>query len=187
MPPILKEFPSQFESNRLLIRSPRPGDGDMIRQAVLESVESLKPWMPWAVDIPSAEKYEAMVREWHLDFLHRKDLIMFLFDKESDKVVGGSGLHRIDWTVPKFEIGYWVRTKFARQGFITESTQAITQFAFDELGAKRVEIRCDAQNHRSAAIPKRLGFPLEAVLKCHARNHLTNELRDTLVFAKTRP
>ena len=187
MHPILREFPAQFESERLKIRCPQAGDGAPIRQAVLNSVEELKPWMPWAVNIPSEEEYEAMVREWHLDFMRRKDLILFLFEKASGEVVGGSGLHRINWAVPKFEIGYWAHTKFAGRGFITESTEAISDFAFEELGAKRLEIRCDSKNYRSAAIPKRLGFALEGTLKAHERHHLTNELRDTLVFAKIRP
>ena len=186
MKPIMREFPFEFETERLTIRGPKPGDGTAVREAVLESQDELKPWMPWAEDIPDEEAYETLVREGNLRFLGREDLWMILFLKGTNTVVGGSGLHRIDWSVPKFEIGYWVRTAYAKQGFITESTEGIAQFAFDVLGAKRVEIRCDALNERSAAIPKRLGFALEGVLKHEARHHITNELRDTMIFAKTR-
>ena len=49
MSPILKEFPSRFESERLIIRAPRPGDGDQVREAVLESIEELRLWLPWAM------------------------------------------------------------------------------------------------------------------------------------------
>ena len=186
MKPIMREFPFEFETERLTIRGPKPGDGTAVREAVLESQDELKPWMPWAVDIPDEEAYETLVREGNLRFLGREDLWMILLLKGTDIVVGGSGLHRIDWSVPKFEIGYWVRSTYAKQGFITESTEGITQFAFDVLGAKRVEIRCDALNERSAAVPKRLGFSLEGVLKNEARDHITNDLRDTMIFAKTR-
>jgi ribosomal-protein-serine acetyltransferase len=106
--------------------------------------------------------------------------------KGTNTLVGSSGLHRINWEVPKFEIGYWVRARFAGQGYISEAVTAISDFAFETLGARRVEIRLDAQNERSEAIPRRLGFALEGRLRNEDRDHLTGELRDTLVFAKVR-
>lgn len=184
MDEILRDFPYSFETERLTIRGPLPGDGQAVRTAVLESLEELKPWMPWAMDVPSEAEYEARVRRGQLKFLAREDLWLMLWLKGTNTIVGGSGLHRINWSVPKFEIGYWVRTQFARQGYITEAVAGITDFAFRELGAKRVEIRCDALNERSAAVPRRLGFTLEGTLRHDDRHHLTNELRDTLIFAK---
>lgn len=184
MEPILRDFPYRFETERLTLRGPLPGDGDTVRAAVVESQAELKPWMPWAVNIPTAEEYEARVRKGQLDFLAREDLWLMLFLKESDTLIGGSGLHRIDWSVPKFEIGYWVRTGFGGQGYITEAVAGITDFAFNTLGARRVEIRCDANNVRSAAVPQRLGFTHEGTLRCQARHHLSGELGDTMIFAK---
>lgn len=35
MKPILRDFPDAFESERLLIRSPRPGDGLALNEATL--------------------------------------------------------------------------------------------------------------------------------------------------------
>jgi RimJ/RimL family protein N-acetyltransferase len=140
--------------------------------------------MPWAVDIPSIEEYEVIVRKGHHRFLAREDLWLLLFLKGTDTLVGGSGLHRIDWSVPKFEIGYWVRTHYARQGYITEAVKGITTFALQTLGAKRVEIRCDALNERSAAVPRRLGFTYEGTLIADERHHLTGDLRDTMIFAR---
>jgi ribosomal-protein-serine acetyltransferase len=184
MDDILRDFPYSFETERLTIRGPLPGDGAAVRTAVLESQEELRPWMPWAVEIPSEAEYEARVRRGQLKFLAREDLWLMLLLKGTDTIIGGSGLHRIDWSVPRFEIGYWVRTAYARQGYITEAVAGITSFALRELGARRVEIRCDALNERSAAVPRRLGFTHEATLRHEDRHHLTKALRDTLIFAK---
>jgi hypothetical protein len=46
-PPILMDFPESFETERLLIRSPLPGDGHELHAAVRESIDELTPWMPW--------------------------------------------------------------------------------------------------------------------------------------------
>lgn len=184
MEAILREFPYSFETERLTIRGPLPGDGSRIRNAVLESQSELEPWLSWAVDVGSEDDYEARVRKAHLRFLAREDMWLILLLRNQDTLVGGSGLHRIEWSVPKFEIGYWARTRFAGQGFISEAVDGITEFAFKFLGARRVEIRCDSQNERSIAIPKRLGFTQEAIVRHDSRHHLTKQLRDTLVFAK---
>ena len=181
---IMREFPYEFETERLTIRGPLPGDGAEMQAAIAESIDELRPWMPWAKTVPTVEESEIRLREKHLDFLARKDLQLLLFLKGTHTLVGSSGLHRINWDVPKFEIGYWVRTSFSRQGYITEAVAGITNFAFDQMGARRVEIRCDAKNVRSAAVPQRLGFVHEATLRQDDIDHITGELRDTMIFAK---
>ncbi len=187
MHPILREFPDQIETPRLIIRSPLPGDGAPLRQAVLESQAELRKWLPWAVNVLDEAQYEARVREGRLKFLAREDLWLLLVHKEDGRIIGGSGLHRIDWNVPRFEIGYWLHTAYTGQGLMHETVTAVTHFAFHTLGAQRVEIRCDARNGRSAAVARRAGYTLEATLRHDSRHHLTNELRDTLIFARLRP
>jgi ribosomal-protein-alanine N-acetyltransferase len=70
------------------------------------------------------------------------------------------------------------------KGFITEAVNAVTRYAFQVLGARRVEIRCDSENTKSANVPHRLGYELEGKfrndnLKCHNKG-----TRDTLVFSR---
>ncbi|GAA0136969.1 GNAT family N-acetyltransferase [Paenibacillus sp. YSY-4.3] len=183
--PILLDIPDCFESKRLLIRAPKPGDGAALNEATVESIEQLRPWMPWAQEMPSPEDSETVIRRAHLNFMERSDLMLLLVLKETGQLVGNSGLHRIDWEARKFEIGYWVRTSFSKQGFITEAAEAITNYAIQELQANRVEIRCDARNTQSANVAKRLGYTLEGVL----RNESTGTdgtLTSTMIFSKIR-
>lgn len=83
------------------------------------------------------------------------------------------------------EIGYWLRPDVEGRGFVSEMVKLMTGFAFAHLKAERIEIRCDAVNTRSAAVPRRLGFKEEALLRASRRN-VDGTLSDTLVFAKTR-
>ncbi|MBI3942768.1 MAG: GNAT family N-acetyltransferase [Chloroflexi bacterium] len=184
MKEIMRDFPDSFESRRLLIRSPRPGDGREMHAAILESLDALLPWMAWAHHIGTEADTEENVRQAWVKFLARENLRLHLYLKGTETIVGSSGLHRIQWEIPSFEIGYWVRTRFEGQGYITEATARITRFAFEILGARRVEIRMDRRNIRSKAVPERLGFVLEG--------HLHNDslgtdgsLRDTLIYART--
>ena len=184
--PILLDFPDSFDTERLTIRSPMPGDGAELQTAVAESIDDLRPWLPWAKEIPTVEEEEIAVRKGRIRFLSREDLWLLLFLKGTHTLVGGSGLHRMDWDVPSFEIGYFARSRFAGQGYITEAVRGIACFAFETLNARRVEIRCDARNERSLRVAERAGFELEATL----RNHVADEdggLSDTLIYARLEP
>lgn len=183
--PILKDFPDSFETERLTIRAPRPGDGKYVNEAILESLDELRPWMAWARTAPTLEESEFRNRNAWVKWHAREDLPVYLFLKGTDTFVGGSGLHRMNWDVPKFEIGYWCRTKFQGQGYITEAVVGLTDFAFEVLGARRVEIRTDEKNVNSWKIPERLGFKLEGTLINDALNP-AGQLRDTRIYAKTR-
>ncbi|ALC92142.1 acetyltransferase [Bacillus sp. FJAT-18017] len=184
MNPVLLEFPSEFETERLLIRMPKPGDGSAVYQAIQASLEELKPWMPWAHANQSEDDVEANIRESHAKFLMRQDLRLLVFNKRTGDLIASSGLHRINWDVPKFEIGYWIDSRFGGKGFMTEAAKGIANFAFKELGAKRVEIRCDSRNEKSRKIPERLGFQLEGILKNDSID-VEGNLSSTCIFAKT--
>jgi RimJ/RimL family protein N-acetyltransferase len=186
MKPLLLDFPDSFETGRLTIRSPMPGEGAELQAAVVETLDELRPWMHWADHPPTIEEEEELVRRGRARFLRREDLPLLLFLKGTHTLVGASDLHRIDWRVPRFEIGYWVRRCFARQGYITEAVRGITRFAFGTLGARRVEIRCDARNARSQGVARRAGFELEATLRKHMVA-ADGVLRDTLIFVRLEP
>ena len=84
--------------------------------------------------------------------------------------------------VPSFEIGYWIHTAHAGQGYVTEAARALAILAFDGLGSRRVEIRMVENNQRSRAVAGRLGFEWEATLKSHRRDNL-GQLIGTRLYA----
>ena len=183
--PLLLHVPDSFESERLLIRAPQPGDGAEVHAAITESLAELRPWMPWAHPEQSVDDVEANVRHAAADFIARRDLRLHLYLRDGGGFIGASGLHRIDWDVPRFEIGYWVRSSMTGQGFATEATMRIAEMAFAELAAERVEIWCDGRNERSAAVAQRAGFAYEARLN---RNRIGADgvLSDSLCFVRLR-
>ncbi|WP_405107243.1 GNAT family N-acetyltransferase [Paenibacillus sp. FSL K6-1217] len=183
--PILIPVPESFESSRLHIRAARWGDGPAVNEAVRESADELSPWMPWAQRIPTVEESEVSIRKSRLQFLERSDIRLLLFHKSTGQLIGSSGLHRIDWQVRKFEIGYWAHTSYTGQGYITEAVNAITDFAIQELQANRLEIRCDSRNTQSSRVAERTGFTLEGILR-NDKTDVQGNLRDTMIYSKVR-
>ncbi|WP_101846325.1 GNAT family N-acetyltransferase [Halobacillus sp. Marseille-P3879] len=186
MDPILIDFPHEFYTDRLHIRLPLPGDGKKVYQSIQASLSEIKPWLPFAQHPQTEEETEVNVRNAHIHFLKREDLRMLGFHKETGELVCSTGLHRMDWEVPKFEIGYWVDSRYSGKGYITEAVDGLTEFAFRELKAKRIEIRCDLFNDKSRAIPEKLGYELEGVLKNDDLSVDGLEVRDTCIYAKIR-
>jgi len=187
MKAILKEFPEVIEAERIYLRPCRRGDGQAVNTAIRASQQELKQWLPFAKTVATIEETEENLIQSQADFILRKDLRFLIFRKKDDVFIGSTGLHRINWDIPKFEIGYWIDTQYSKQGYITESTKALTDFAFTQLGAKRIEIRCDSKNSESRRIPEKLGFTLEGTLRSDSLSVDGSMVRDTCVFAKTSP
>ena len=99
--------------------------------------------------------------------------------------MGATGLHRIDWEVRRFEIGYWRRTGLQGHGITAEAARALSRMAFDKLGARRVEIRMDSTNLPSIKVAERAGFTFEGLLR---QDSLTTsgEPRNTCVYSRVR-
>lgn len=184
--PILLDIPESFETERLIIRAPRAGDGHIVHEAILETLEELKPWLSWTNRVRTVEDTETLLRWGAAGWMQRQDFRMFLFRKSDGLFVGASSLHNANWSIPSFEIGYWVRKSQAGQGYVSEAVAGITDFAFRTIGAERVEIRCDRLNERSAAVARRAGYTLEGKLRQNALSADETEVRDTVIFSMTR-
>ena len=173
----------RIETSRLVIRCYDPADAPRLQEAVAASLEHLKPWMPWAhVDPQTVQDRIELLRTFRGQFDLGQDFVYGIFSADETELIGGSGLHTGQGPqIP--EIGYWIRAERIHQGYATESTAALVKVAFDIGRVQRVEIRCDPKNTASAAIPARLGFRREGVLR-HNLDFL-GEPRDTEVWGLT--
>ena len=188
--PLLVDVPERIVTGRLVLRRPQPGDGPLLHAAVTATLTELEPWMPWAQVTPTPQDSELQCRRMHARFASREDLVFFILERRTDgsegALVGGSGLHRIDWSVPRFEIGYWRRSGVEGGGLVVEAVQALSRMAFDALGARRVEIRMDAKNERSVRVAECAGFTFEGVLRQDSLDARGVAGRDTRVYARVR-
>jgi ribosomal-protein-serine acetyltransferase len=135
-------------------------------QAIFDLVDRnrdhLRPWMPWVdptVTVADTLAFLRFVRkeyaegkQFHANVRHRGDL------------VGGMGL-RFDRNHDSSELGYWVGADHQGHGIVTRAARALTGAALGEFGMHRVCIRAGVENVRSRAVPERLGYTFEGVLR----------------------
>ncbi|HEY1998828.1 GNAT family protein [Paraburkholderia sp.] len=188
MQPILLDVPDTLHTERLTLRCPQPGDGQKVFEAVVEALDELRRFpasLPWAVYEPSVEASEAFARTGFANFTARRDFPFVMLLKGTGTVVGCGGIHDPRWAVPAFEVGWWGRTSYLGQGLISEGVEAMLTFAFESLGARRVEALTDDLNERSWRLCERLGMTHEGTLR-HERVTADGVLRDTRVYASLR-
>ena len=158
----------RIETERLVVRCYQPSDTQLLADSVMESVEHLNPWMPWAHDEPRTfEERLKGVKRFRGRFDLQEDYVYGIFNPEETKLLGGTGLHtRLG--EDELEIGYWIHKDYINKGLVTESTAALVKVAFEIVHVHRVEIHCDPENLASASVPRKLGFTHEGTLRSNS-------------------
>jgi len=174
--------PYLIRTERLVVRCWEPRDAPLLKNALDESLDHLRPWMPWAADEPKPLEDKAeLLRQFRGRFDLGEDFVFGILDRGESEVIGGTGLHtRVG--PGAVEIGYWIRASRVGQGYAREATAALTRVAFRVCGVDRVEIRIDPANAASLRIPRRLGFREEATLRRRLPDATGAPSRDAVVF-----
>lgn len=168
----------------LTLRCWEEADAPRQKQAIDESLEHLRPWMPWVAFQPEtvAQKAER-IRAWRQEFVERKNLYYGIFSPDETQVLGSCGMHLSDSPQMR-EIGYWVHVAHTRHGVASQAAAALTRVAFELGQLQAMEIRCDARNIASAAVPRKLGYQLFASELADSANAVNGRI-ETLVWLLT--
>jgi RimJ/RimL family protein N-acetyltransferase len=152
----MQRLPARIETERLVLRTWTVADAEALAVAITESIEHLRPWMPWVALEPLAiEDRRKLIAEWDTKWQAGEDAVYGVF--RDGAVVGGTGLHRRIGP-HGLEIGYWIHVDFTRRGFATELSGALTSAAFELASLDRVEIHHDKDNVASEGVPRALGY-----------------------------
>jgi RimJ/RimL family protein N-acetyltransferase len=180
IPPKFSNPAYRIETKRLVLRCYDPADARLLAESVTESLEHLRPWMPWVYSEPEAveEKFQRLKRSRGL-FDLGQDFAYGIFSPDETKIIGSAGLHaRLGDR--ELEIGYWIHKDYINQGLVTESAAALIKVAFEVIHVYRIEIHMDPANTASAAIPHKLGFTHEGTLRGKLR--FLDTWRDTMIW-----
>lgn len=168
----LSPVPARLRTERLLLERWHPRHASSLHP-VLEANEAyLAPWIPARVAASApVPELEARLAGFAARFDERREWRYALLEPEGGAVQGEVGLYprlasgRVTFeAADRVEIGYWLRADATGRGYATEAARAALTIAASLPGMTCVEIRCDARNVASAAVPRRLGFGLAATI-----------------------
>jgi ribosomal-protein-serine acetyltransferase len=136
-------------------------------------------WMAWVSATRSRDDILAFLRTTRKQLAANNGFQCAIL--ADDTIIGVVGFHAVDWTNGSTSIGYWLAENRQGRGTMTDAVRALTDHAFRELRLNRVEIRVAVKNLRSRAIPERLGFEREGVLREAER--LGERFNDLVVYS----
>src|SRR5579884_370510 len=125
--------------------------------------QHLREWLPWVTAEYDIEQARRFVADRVVE--HEQRTAMMCVVRYRGEIAGAIGLHTIDALNRATSIGYWLDAAQCGRGIMTRACRAVVTCAFRDYGLHRVEIRCATGNYRSCAIPRRLGFTEEGVLR----------------------
>lgn len=127
-----------------------------------ENYDYLSEWLPW---VPFMQTEQHFLQYIQRSLQRYQDKLEAPFTLVIDgQVAGRVGINYMDQNNIA-AIGYWIGAQFQGKGVITKACQKLIDYGFGKLGLNRLELKCGVENHKSKAVPERLGFTQEGILR----------------------
>ena len=165
----------ELYADALTLRPPVGGDADAVAAAVQASLPELAPWMPWATPAYDTEVAGKWIRG---EFNEPHRFVMVDADGE---IVGSCGLNRVDELNQSANLGYWVRTDRAGNGYAAAAARRLAEFGLDECGYHRLEISMSTRNEASRRVAEKAGATFEGTIR--GALFLQGEFHDAFLFS----
>jgi RimJ/RimL family protein N-acetyltransferase len=166
------EFPTPFESERLILRSYQPGDGSWFYAMSLRNREHLSRFEAdnVAANVESEAAAEELVGELEAAWRARNCFFIGAFEKQTCEFVAQIYVGPVDWNPSEFQVGYFADIDHEGQGFVTEGVKAVLGILFGKMNAHRVRLECDESNSRSIRVAERCNMTREGYLRENRHN-----------------
>jgi ribosomal-protein-serine acetyltransferase len=157
------------------------GDAAELFDVIDANRAHLANWMPFVSQTHSVADSLAFIRAARRQAEENRGVQLAIVLEQ--RIIGVAGFHGIDWTRRSTSIGYWLAAAHQGAGTMTAAVTAMLDHAFGPWDLARVEIRAGVANRRSRAIPERLGFREEGVLR--AAERIGTRVIDHAVYVMT--
>ena len=123
----------------------------------------LKQWLPWLDHVKQSTDSENFIKSTIQQ--EKSDgsptfAILYL-----SKIIGVIGFHPLNRGNDIGEIGYWLSEHMNGKGIMTFCCKHLVEIGFNKLKLNRIQIPAGEFNKKSRAIPERLGFKFEGIIR----------------------
>ena len=148
-----------------------------------ESVNELRPWMPWCHPAYSIEDSRTWLHS-QVPAFETGTAFEFAIVSAEGAYLGGCGLNALDTLNKRANLGYWVRSAWTRRGAATAAAERIRDWAFENTDLIRLEIVVAIGNVASLKVAEKAGAVREGTL--HRRLLVHGVVHDAVMFSMTR-
>ena len=146
----------------IALRQVQLADADALFALTERNRDYLREWLPWVDNSNSVDDTRNFIVGALAQFEAGRGPNAAIW--VDGAIAGSIGCHPIDWANRSCSIGYCIDAGQQRKGIVSRSTERLIDYLFGEMRLHRVVIQCGTGNHKSCAVPRRLGFTREGVL-----------------------
>ncbi|KFF50423.1 GCN5 family acetyltransferase [Gammaproteobacteria bacterium MFB021] len=143
------------------------------------SRDHLREWLPWVDGTKTSTDTESFIKSALRQYEAGDGPQYVVFHEGS--MCGVCGFHLFDLANRIGGVGYWLSRAYVGKGIMTSAVRSLVKIGFNEHELNRIEIACAMGNARSRAVPERLGFTFEGVLR--EREHLHGRYVDHALYS----
>ncbi|WP_021016243.1 GNAT family N-acetyltransferase [Prodigiosinella confusarubida] len=162
------EFMFPLLTSRLVIRPFANDDIPQFVEAVLESVNTVGRWLPWCTSTYSTTEATDWFTFCDQSRQAHTAVDLDIFDRTSERFLGGISINEIQPIRQMGNIGYWVRQSMQGKSIALEAVNSIAVYGFSQLKLTRLEIVTGEENGASRRVAEKAGAHYEGI----ARNRI---------------
>lgn len=160
------EFPTALptlKSGGITLSPLTSSDTEQLFHLVVKNRMHLRTWLNWVDETNAVDHTEKFVQDALRQ--HQEQTGLYYLMWLDNEMIGSISFHWIDKRNKKAIMGYWMDEAHQGKGLTTTAATLLTDYGFKTLGLHRLEIAVAKDNNTSSAIPLKLGFQKEAVLR----------------------
>ncbi len=132
-------------------------------EAVNDNRTHLAEFLPWVGNMQTVSDFLEYIQNCELLYEQKKEVSFVILN--GGKAAGRIGLHHLNLQNKNAAIGYWLTKEAEGKGIITRSCERLISLGFEKLELHRIEIKAAINNLKSRAIPEKLNFKKEGILR----------------------
>ena len=141
--------------------------------------EHLSEFLPWVKYLQSEENFRSYLKNCEKLYIEKKEVSFIILLDENP--VGRIGLHYLDLQNKIGAIGYWIDKNAEGRGIISKSCTKLIEYGFQAMLLNRIELKTAVKNLKSQAIPNKLNFKKEGILR--QAEFVNNEFVDLYIYS----
>ncbi len=160
------------------------GDIPRLYDAVIESAQTLGPWMSWYHPSYSIQDTQKWVVSQASAFARGEEYGFAIVDKQ-DRLLGACGVHHVERANKYGTMGYWTRAIYTGRGVATAGVKLLANWVYANTDLCRIEILCAVDNTAGCRVAEKAGAAFVGIMQ--QRVCLHSRMHDAAMYAFLRP
>jgi ribosomal-protein-serine acetyltransferase len=168
--------------NNLELQLTNQSQAEALFLAIDNNRKHLSTFLPWVSKMQTINDFKKYISASEVLIAEGKEVsFAIIYDQ---KIVGRIGLHHLNIINKNASIGYWLIKEAEGKGIITKCCKALIDYGFNKVQLQRIEIKAAVHNLKSQAIPVKLNFKEEGILR--QAEFVNNEFLDLILYSLLR-